>query len=500
LEVNGENLGIISGFLVVCCHMATVYAYLHFIALILLIWRSDYPHEYQAVPQHLQQLHEKPLVHQLSATATADKVTRLEVRKGQVYMLCVFIAQGSIGLLVFFKILDKNFMILSTALSTIFWALAFSHFFPSMVYRRAWFFPCTSCFWMVIGLLTFFAIVFSVLPEVVEVAGGGDSEKIMSMPIFQPGQTFDPKYEGPGQLSGHGAYPVCSVMSWIERNDQGAKFQVLDLLAFAQAIYHSRTADIMAEIGNATYNTELWPVEVKEIQDMQQVARIGVFDLPETKVRVVALRGTSQGVDWLFNADVWGPSVLLEFVKYVMPLGSLFPLSWSSFVLAPDIREILGLPTSWEEVQEKIVAIHQQSSKDGFALILTGHSLGGGIAQLIGSVEGIRTVTFSPVGQAVTQSRFTGSLSRRDLPVANTAVSIVPSGDIVPKIDEQLGVSQRIACTAINPITCHSLWQTACELYRQCGDPRNRSVEAICVQQVGEDWKTIPWKRFLWYD
>ena len=40
--------------------------------------------------------------------------------------------------------------ILSTALGTMFYALAFTHFFPSMVRRRCFFCPCTSCFWMVI--------------------------------------------------------------------------------------------------------------------------------------------------------------------------------------------------------------------------------------------------------------------------------------------------------------------------------------------------------------
>ena len=31
--------------------------------------------------------------------------------------------------------------------------------------------------------------------------------------------------------------------------------------------------------------------------------------------------------DWLFNADVWAPSALLSVVLYMMPFGTLFPLS-----------------------------------------------------------------------------------------------------------------------------------------------------------------------------
>ena len=37
-----------------------------------------------------------------------------------------------------------------------------------------------------------------------------------------------------------------------------------------------------------------------------------------------------EAADWLLNADIWAPSALLSMVKYMMPLGSLFPLSFLS--------------------------------------------------------------------------------------------------------------------------------------------------------------------------
>ena len=36
-----------------------------------------------------------------------------------------------------------------------------------------------------------------------------------------------------------------------------------------------------------------------------------------------------------------------------------------------------------------------------------------------------------------------GSVLRQELPIASTAVSIIPAGDIVPRIDRQSGVVQR---------------------------------------------------------
>eukprot|EP00438_Fugacium_kawagutii_P014842 Skav234816 [mRNA] locus=scaffold69:817875:819508:- [translate_table: standard] len=66
-----------------------------------------------------------------------------------------------------------------------------------MVRQRCWFFPCTSCFWLVIGILVFFAIVFSLLPAL-----SAEPDLRLTAPIFQPGRSFNATYLAPGQLAG----------------------------------------------------------------------------------------------------------------------------------------------------------------------------------------------------------------------------------------------------------------------------------------------------------
>eukprot|EP00434_Breviolum_minutum_P030258 symbB.v1.2.026764.t1/scaffold2701.1/size72746/2 len=418
------------------------------------------------------------------------------MRKGTEYLVGVCLCQIVISLLVYFQLLPGSFLMVSTAFGILFYALAFTHFFNPVMSRRCFFFPCTTCFWLVAGTAVVLALVLSVLALL-----PNGLEKTLDEPIFLPGGPFNVSHKNPGQVLGFGAYPACR-MEWRRGNrDEGKEFQLLDLLVFAKAIYWTSNDDVMAELGNATYNTELWPVVLEKIEDVHQVARIGVFRLPSTKTRIISIRGSSQVADWLFNADVWAPSALLSVVLYMMPFGTLFPLSFSRQILAPDIRELLGLPPPWQQIRDKIRKTMEKSKQDGYAVLLTGHSLGGGMAQLIGSVEGIQTVTFSPVGQAVTLARVASSeFHMQELPIASTAVSIIPAGDIVPRIDRQSGVVQRIACTSYNPIDCHSPYQTACELYRKCGDPRGRSIHATCTRQVGDDWNQIPWTKFAWYE
>lgn len=485
MEVRGSNLGIISGILAVCLTGTTIFAYCYYAAMIAQIIRSQYL--YQEIPEEEQD--EGVMKYEITRP-----LPRRDMWMGTEYMVAAIVGQVSLGLLVIFEIINAKLLILSTAMGTMFYAFAFSHFFPPMVRKPCAVCPCTSCFWIVISLVVALSVLFS-LTLAIRIP-----EKHMEQPTFQPGQPFNDAYVGPGQLAGHGAYPVCNGMSWVTRNLEGKDLLALDMLAFATAIYWTKQEDIMAELGNATYNTELYPVELEELDDVQAVARIGVFKLPRINTRVIAVRGTAQAADWIFNADVWAPSVLTGLVRKVMPLGSLFPMSFSRIAMAPDIRSLLGLDPPWESLRAKIAAVKKKSDEDGFGLALTGHSLGGGMAQLCGSIEGIRSLTFSPVGQAVASGRVNGDHIKHQLPIENTAVSVVPYGDIVPLIDDQLGVAQSIACTSINPVRCHSLTQTACELYRKCGDPRNRSIDLTCKQQVGKDWRDIPWKRFSWHD
>merc|ERR1712039_663104 len=96
----------------------------------------------------------------------------------------------------------------------------------------------------------------------------------------------------------------------------------------------------------------------------------------------------------------------------------LIPMVVARTLLAFDVRKLLGLPVPWFEVQDLVREVVVQSRADGFAVVLTGHSLGGGLAQIIGATEGIPTLAFSPVGVGLTSGRV-GLYERGDLPVAN---------------------------------------------------------------------------------
>mmetsp|Transcript_22144 Transcript_22144/g.35764 ORF Transcript_22144/g.35764 Transcript_22144/m.35764 type:complete len:151 (+) Transcript_22144:321-773(+) len=63
---------------------------------------------------------------------------------------------------------------------------------------------------------------------------------------------------------------------------------------------------------------------------------------------------------------------------------------------------------------------------------------------------------------------------------------IVPEHDAVPRVDRQWGNVQFIPCDK-GTLACHGLDNTACTLYRNCGDARMRDWSVYCPNEAARD-------------
>merc|ERR1712151_590086 len=79
-------------------------------------------------------------------------------------------------------------------------------------------------------------------------------------------------------------------------------------------------------------------------------------------------------------------------------------------------------------------------------VIITGHSLGGGIAQSVANRIGIEAVVFSSPGIIYSATRFNLSLETAE----RGTVVVMPDSDMVSRIDLQAGAVQRVACREKN--------------------------------------------------
>ncbi|CAE8616795.1 unnamed protein product [Polarella glacialis] len=274
-------------------------------------------------------------------------------------------------------------------------------------------------------------------------------------------------------------------MGWGPSGSMGKRLTALDLHVFASAMYEGIEKDVMRIIRNATEGTQLaGGIETEFLANFSQIGRWGLFKVPSAKSRVLAIRGTTTSKDAMANTDLFASIQILQLVSRITPVLEVIPVQWLQHV-----NRMINLhPWMGDgEVYVKLLAFaadaKQRCIKDVYDLIITGHSLGGGLAQIVGARVHASAVTWSPVGVLYNMDRF--NMTERG--VYRNIVDVQPDLDVVPLIDKQPGFTKRIACTATT-LQCHSVRRSGCELYWICGDARGRNMDANCKAEVGAGW------------
>jgi hypothetical protein len=358
---------------------------------------------------------------------------------------------------------------------------------------------CCSTFAFVVGIFVFVTAVVEIAPPLM---GRDPHENTLAsfghLPAASPERKrFNASFVPQSEWLDFGTYPLCSLNYAGIEAAPGQLLSILDLAVMTDAVYLSSKDDMLEAVKCLTNTTNFGEDIEVHVEDPAKVGRLGVFILPRIKTTVVVVRGSHTSGDWLLNFKLWAPAVFYKIVRALMPFGSLIPQDFANALLSFDRNMLFGVEPVWASSLEAVRRVAQQSRASGYRMVITGHSLGGGLGQFYAAKLGERAVVFSPVGMSLTEGRV-GIRTRGDLPVENTVAAIVPWGDLVPMMDDQTGVVQYIQCNTWDPIACHVMKRTACEIYRKCGDAWGRDFDTWCSSNMEEKWKDIPMPGFFW--
>ena len=107
----------------------------------------------------------------------------------------------------------------------------------------------------------------------------------------------------------------------------------------------------------------------------------------------------------------------------------------------------------------------------------------------------LQSVSFSGPGLYFSKwqvkKKFADKTLHPDLAEAvNLSTTFMPSKDIVPRFDGQVGNIQRTACSDKNSLHCHSISAMICDLLSRCGDNQHQKRFHNC---------TVPKQTFDYY-
>ena len=185
-----------------------------------------------------------------------------------------------------------------------------------------------------------------------------------------------------------------------------------------------------------------------------------------TQVHIIGIRGTTSSREWFEYLKLWSEIISYQVTSVALPKQT-FPLNFvTSYITASSFLERL-LHNNREDFAFSSVEsyIQKRNRTAGSTILLTGHSIGGGLAKIVGSRQKVTTVSFSSPGEVFSRAKF--GLTLDDLQRYTT--SIVSRDDMITWVDIQGGLVQHIDCNASGYVPCHSIVNTYCELKRNCG-------------------------------
>lgn len=225
------------------------------------------------------------------------------------------------------------------------------------------------------------------------------------------------------------------------------------------------------------------------------------FDFPKQKHTVVAVQGTDPNDirDVIVDLRLWVVSALADmsekfiFLMNVIPkrnraaLQGLIDEIQTTFVIdeskldfyAPVVKYVHEVITEDQTAHRKYTTPQLPCAGDDcWTISVAGHSLGGGIASIVGATLGVSSVSFSGPGFINAKMQFGTEINGEMMnPKLARAVSLntvfIPSNDAVPRFDSHIGAIHHTACTTTGPLSCHSISAMVCDLLSRCGDNHN---------------------------
>jgi lipase ATG15 len=192
---------------------------------------------------------------------------------------------------------------------------------------------------------------------------------------------------------------------------------------------------------------------------------------PQTEVTILSIKGTSNNKDVYMDFQLYIPSILLNILSTFSILGSqkqTYSFRFTEFSLSIPYRLFSTYSVIDEYLKSLTEAYNNNTHTFYKNVIIVGHSLGGGLAKLLGRLLNKQAISLSGPGVNAFHSLWGYEGNSENFEIS--AVDLVPDMDLVPRVEVSGGTVYRIICKA-GPFACHSKAVSLCEVLIMCRNP-----------------------------
>lgn len=207
-------------------------------------------------------------------------------------------------------------------------------------------------------------------------------------------------------------------------------------------------------------------------------------------LHIISIRGTANTVDVLADIELWASSFVMNILSSSIPIFNGYTTSQRTFLgYAMHLPRYMFKPFSLINGYIEIITnfVNTIQLGNGTEIVLTGHSLGGGLSKLVSTMTGYRAISYSGPGIQALNSFY----EWKDEHIIQSFINVVPNLDPVAGVDQATGSSFLIPCNA-GMFACHDIIRTMCMLATLCMDRMTIQTYSFCLENLGnESMKSI---------